>query len=302
MRSWARLLRKESHHIRTLGWWTGIKDKLELFPDGIDLDLLGNLLDNEPLEAFRASFSSPSLVLSDRMLTRAIDALADPQPLPAWIDRKLLMNKLEVWLHTEGSVCAPPSPPPDDDGPKKQPIKITLQLEPVPIRVWNRKNQLEATRTFIQCFKNVRQRMGIPPDEIRIEYLDTDIWVILAKSMFREDLNEILKRVGEQRPLSVKQIEEGPRKRLSVFNVKFTPPQGNLVSRRAQSESFQEIMIDCCNDMNLSPDAIRFSIDQVTALPVITLSHNEHRDKLNKMLIDAESELSVGISLIRVRK
>ncbi|MCP9829312.1 hypothetical protein KBZ19_12535 [Synechococcus sp. L2F] len=294
-------LRKDSRHLRTLGWWSGIKDKLALFPDGIDLELLGNLLDNEPLEAFKGSFSSHPHALSDRMLARAVDALADPQALPSWIDRKLLRNKLDVWLHPEGPVDDTPQQP-DGDCPKEQPIKITLQLEPVPFRPWSRRSRLEATRYFIHSFQKVRESMGIPSDGIRIEALDTDIWVVLAKVFLREDLSQILVKAGEEHALRIKQVETGKRLQALAFHVKFTPSQEHSSSRRAQSEEFLEIMNDCRNEMNVSPDSIRFSIDEETALPVITVSHKEHKEKLDEMRAEAESELSVGITLIRKRE
>lgn len=294
-------LRKDSRHLRTLGWWSGIKDKLALSPDGIDLELLGNLLDNEPLEAFKGSFSSHPHALSERMLARAVDALADPQALPTWIDRKLLRNKLDVWLHPDGSVDASPQLP-EGDVPREKPIKITLQLEPVPFRPWSRRSQLEATRSFKQSFQKVRESMGIPPDGIRIEVLDTDIWVVLAKASLREYLSRILAKVCEEHSLNIKQAEKGRKQQALIFHVKFTPSQELSTSRRAQSEEFLEIMNDCRNEMNVSPDSIRFSIDEETALPVITVNHKEHKEKLDEMRAEAESELSVAITLIRKRE
>ena len=294
-------LRNERQHLLTIGWWSGIRSKHEIFPGGIDLELLSNLLDNEPLEEFMGNFSSQPHALSDQMLARGIDALLNPQKLPAWLDLKLLRNKLEIWLQPDDSVDDTPSIP-IADIPKEKSIKITLQIEPIPFFRWSNRVRIEATNKFIQSFKIVRESIGIPPDEVRIESLSADIWVILRSSFFREDLKEILQKVGEQQQISIRQGEQGVRQKLLVFQVKFSPHQDHSGSRRVQSETFQEFMIDCRKNMNISPDAIRFSIDQATSLPVITVSNKEQREKLNEMLAEAESELSVGISITRIRE
>lgn len=293
-------LLRDGQHLRSLGWWSVIQSKNEVIPDGFDIDLLANLLDNEPPEAFEARFADHPRSLSDRSLTRAVEALSDPQPLPAWIDREILKRKLGAWLHA-GVPEEPTSPPPAVDH-KEKSIKISLQIEPIPPRPWSRKNRLEATRTVVKSFQKVRQTMGIPPDDIRIENHDDLVWATLSRPYYRDDLTSILNRVGKDHELNIKQIENEARRRALYFHVKLSPPSDDPASRRAQSEALIEALVDYRRQENISPDSIQFSIDQTTALPVIMVSHKELREKLEEMLAQAESEFSIDISLIRKRE
>jgi hypothetical protein len=294
-------LRKEGQHIRSLGWWTGLKDKYGYFPEGVNIDLVNNLIENEPLEVFKENLSSHPHALSDWILGRAVSALADNQPLPPWLDQNLLRNKLDLWLNPERPTDECPTSP-NDHRTKEQAIKITLQIEPIPFFHWTPKARREASKKFINSFKSARQSMGIPPDEIRIEDFDGIIWAIVKNATFRDDLKEILKTVGQKNNIKIKQGEEGARQRPLVFHVKLSPVEDNHFARKAQSQAFLEVMTRCRKKMNISPDSIRLTINTKTALPVITVRNKDLKEKLDKMREDAEMELSLDIALIRKRE
>ncbi|MDV2996632.1 MAG: hypothetical protein N4J56_006286 [Chroococcidiopsis sp. SAG 2025] len=143
---------------QSLGWWSDIQIIENLIlPDDINDDYCFNILDNESLEDFRQLFKKVNLVIDCEQIRRAISGLQSSNDcLPAWLNRDLLLQKLQAILSASPPDKKPSPPPPT---PKPQNLIYSLKI----------KNNIPAIRrAFCKKFTERLHKAGLQQQAIQL--------------------------------------------------------------------------------------------------------------------------------------